>query len=146
MKICGFCKTPRPDEDYHRSSKALDGLHTICKICRRKYTANASVAIRASVVERLGGRCSSPTCRWSNEDGSLGCADIRALQIDHIFGKGYHEYKRDTSTSVYYRALSEISTDELLKKYQILCACCNWIKRFTDKEVKRISDISKESS
>lgn len=57
-----------------------------------------------------------------------GFSDIRALQIDHINGGGCKELKKLTSPGVY-RKVIKYATG-----YQLLCANCNWIKRFENHE------------
>ena len=66
-----------------------------------------------------------------------GFEDSRALQIDHINGGGYTERKQyNKSPSKYYKnILNSIINKE--NKYQLLCANCNWIKRFKNNEIKR---------
>ena len=66
-----------------------------------------------------------------------GFNDSRALQIDHLLGHGKKERTGLTSydkyvKNIYLLALS--SPKELNEKYQILCANCNWIKRFENRE------------
>lgn len=78
-------------------------------------------------LERLGDRCSSPECSWINPDGTRGCVDRRCIQIDHIAGNGSKEVKAHAG---YYRKVFEDTTGA----YQLLCANCNWIKRFVNKE------------
>jgi hypothetical protein len=77
-------------------------------------------ALKAAIFAKLG-----ETCRH------CGFADKRALQIDHVRGRGKAEYKRFTDILFLKRVLND-TTDA----YQILCANCNWIKRHTNNEVK----------
>lgn len=44
--------------------------------------------LRLENIETLGGRCANPDCRWHNDDGTIGCNDVRALQFDHKDGGG----------------------------------------------------------
>lgn len=88
--------------------------------------------LRASVLALLGDKCSNSECRWLNTDGTLGCTDARALQIDHIKGGGSKENRSLGSYSMCRKILAmEHPEDE----YQLLCANCNWIKRSLNKEV-----------
>jgi hypothetical protein len=66
-----------------------------------------------------------------------GFTDIRALQIDHINGGGHIERKEyPTNPKKYYsNILTSIKNKE--GKYQLLCANCNWIKRFENNEVRK---------
>ena len=58
-------------------------------------------------------------------------SDPRALQVDHKNGK--RSKKRPLSWA-YFRNLSQLPIDELKNSYQLLCANCNWIKRYEHKE------------
>ena len=62
-----------------------------------------------------------------------GFSDKRALQIDHVNGNGMQDRK-----SGYYKFYQDViaSLERGEKKYQILCANCNWIKRRELKEEK----------
>jgi len=66
-----------------------------------------------------------------------GFSDGRALQIDHINGGGYQERKGyQTNPKAYYRNILQSIKDNK-NKYQLLCANCNWIKRFENNEIRR---------
>jgi hypothetical protein len=81
--------------------------------------------IRASVVEALGGVCDR-----------CGFSDKRALQIDHINAGGSKERKeRKYKGSFHSHVLKSFLNKE--KKYQLLCANCNWIKRFENNEMNK---------
>lgn len=73
---------------------------------------------RLEVIKKLGEKC----CK-------CGFNDKRALQIDHINGGGIKERKRKDYYSIY----TEIMTTNQ-KKYQLLCANCNWIKKYENNE------------
>ena len=62
-----------------------------------------------------------------------GFDDIRALQIDHMYGGGrQHRIQlRQAGTTNFYQWLWKQDYPE---GYQVLCANCNWIKRFENKE------------
>ncbi|MFZ2151786.1 MAG: hypothetical protein WAV09_01615 [Minisyncoccia bacterium] len=80
--------------------------------------------MRDSVVTALGSKC--VRCSFS---------DKRALQIDHINGGGSNERKtRGFSHSFHKHVLVSFINNE--KKYQLLCANCNWIKRYENNEAK----------
>lgn len=66
-----------------------------------------------------------------NQCARCGFDDTRALQLDHVNGGGVKELRATGNKKYYYRkALRELKSGN--KKYQILCANCNWIKRFED--------------
>lgn len=77
---------------------------------------------RKAVIEMLGGKCLK-----------CGFSDFRALQIDHINGNGLKDKK--SITRMYWTHIME-SFLKKENKYQLLCANCNWIKRFENNEVR----------
>ena len=75
--------------------------------------------IRIGVINFLGGKCA--TC---------GFLDWRGLQIDHINAGGRKERKKlRLNTIQYYQYVMKNP-----KGYQILCANCNQIKRYENRE------------
>lgn len=75
---------------------------------------------------------------------NCGFADKRALQIDHVNGRGAddREYARLLGTSFIQYLLNELKKEENKIKYQILCANCNWIKRCENGEVRKRGKLS----
>lgn len=63
-------------------------------------------------------------------------ADWRALQIDHIHGGGKHDMRtQSTNTNVWtLRRWLRRHQKEARSRYQVLCANCNWIKRYENGE------------
>lgn len=80
---------------------------------------------RKEIIDALGGKCKR-----------CGFDDIRALQIDHINGGGYQEMKNIHSRERLRIVVKSIKDNE--NKYQVLCANCNWIKRYEDKKKKEL--------
>jgi hypothetical protein len=79
---------------------------------------------RAKVLKLLGRRCAY-----------CGFSDPRALQIDHILGGGAKERRalnlgKWGGGSGLWRLILKMSKEDRALKYQILCANCNWIKRY----------------
>lgn len=97
-------------------------LQNAAKILRRQ--ANQRYEIRQKILEKLGGSCAR-----------CGFSDWRALQIDHVNCDGYAQRKKYHYTAEYALILS-LPKEELDKKYQLLCANCNWIKRFEHDKTK----------
>jgi hypothetical protein len=135
----------------NRSNK--NGLHTLCKECRRKKDKlrdrrrevtglppqseavrnrkrKYRQELRKNVLLFLGGRCNSPECTSVNLDGTRGCVDERCLQIDHVNGDGGKDRKVQNHVSAFYLRVMKDTTGS----YQLLCANCNWIKRYVNKE------------
>lgn len=86
---------------------------------RKKYPE-----LRNAVFDKLGWKCSS--CGYD--------ADKRALQIDHKDGNG----RRERRQIGWYKYYNKILNDSF--NYQILCANCNYIKRYTNSEVYLVDD------
>lgn len=87
------------------------------KITRKAYR----LRLRMAAIDILGGKCVR-----------CGFSDNRALQIDHINGGGIKDV-RNNIISHYLRVVKSITANE--KKYQLLCANCNWIKRVENNEI-----------
>ena len=76
---------------------------------------------RIELLNFLGGKCVK-----------CGFSDWRTLQIDHINGGGTRENKE--SGNNLYQHYTRIKKNP--EKYQLLCANCNWIKKYENNEVK----------
>ena len=81
---------------------------------------------RLEIIEFLGKKCVM-----------CGYEDWRALQVDHINGGGNQDRKNIAHSQ------SALNTDvrKNPKKYQLLCANCNWIKRYDNKELYKKENI-----
>lgn len=99
-----------------RSKQRLPHLKTLMKSYNQK--------LRFSVLELMGNKC--VTCGFN---------DWRALQIDHINGGG----SKVRDGQGLYRNLLQLETPELNNKYQLLCANCNFIKRYSNNELNQYS-------
>jgi len=83
--------------------------------------------IRQSLINMLGGECIQ-----------CGFRDYRALQIDHIGGGGSSGKRRKLGGYHYTEYKKYTENPELAnKEIQVLCANCNYIKRYTHKEVSK---------
>lgn len=86
--------------------------------------------LKMEIIELLGSKCSNPNCLVIG-----GCKDIRCLQIDHInrCSPEHTKFRRTSGAEYYLRViLRELKAGS--KDYQLLCANCNWIKRFENGE------------
>jgi len=101
---CVDCYKTRPKRSYN---KAIDNPRA------KRYYHN----LRSRLLRKLGGMCVA-----CGED------DFRVLQVDHIKGNGNKEFDSLTVAGVYRKAL------KYSKPYQLLCANCNWIKKFNKRE------------
>lgn len=86
-----------------------------------QYVKDYRIRIRKTVIEMYGGKCVR-----------CGESDYRCLQLDHIHGGGIKELRSYGGTiSVYLKALKHP------EKYQLLCANCNWKKRYENDECSK---------
>lgn len=88
-----------------------------------------SKRVRGIVLGLLGNKCYR-----------CGFSDVRALQIDHVNGGGAKELKTLGGVGYWNNVIKSVINEE--GRYQLLCANCNWIKRYENNEVrkKRIYD------
>jgi hypothetical protein len=75
-----------------------------------------SVHFRKRVLTKLGGKCVR-----------CGFSDWRALQVDHVNRHG-------NGLTFYETYLDILENGDCDGEYQCLCANCNWIKRYENKE------------
>jgi len=95
-----------------------------------RYSRKEYPRLRDAVVAKLGGKCQK--CGYDS--------DRRALQIDHIDGNGRRERKTIGWRKFYGKILDD-STN-----YQLLCANCNYIKRYDNEEVYIVDERLKENT
>lgn len=97
------------------------------KIDQKYYSRNRLRNLRKLLIEVLGGECIE-----------CGFKDPRALQVDHINGNGAEE-RRMSGGNLTRKIIRSVMGNE--NKYQLLCANCNWIKRFEKNEIKKSRDL-----
>lgn len=90
---------------------------------RKRYQRQYHRDVVKLLKKRLGDKCAH-----------CGNTDHRVLQIDHKNGDGAKERRKTGRGYSYYKYLTNLSDEELLANYQLLCANCNWIKRYEEKE------------
>ena len=83
---------------------------------KKEYNKEWRYKKRIELLGFLGGKCIK-----------CGFSDWRALQIDHINGNGAKDKIRN-----YTKDYNRIKENP--EKYQLLCANCNWIKRYENHE------------
>lgn len=77
--------------------------------------------LRKEAIKVLGNKCNH-----------CGFRDKRALQIDHVYGNGFQE-RREYGPRALEIIFGKILAGDVWS-YQVLCANCNWIKRFENNE------------
>ena len=85
---------------------------------QKKHWNNIKIRTMTAIGELLCSKC--------------GYDDIRALHIDHLNGNGTQHRKSFTSNKKF-MAYVEMNP----KEFQILCANCNYIKRYENKEFRK---------
>lgn len=78
---------------------------------------------RTTIINALGGKCVH-----------CGNSDYRVLQVDHINGGGVKEIKEKGQYKYRTDIIKMIEDGTVHTKYQLLCANCNWIKRYENNE------------
>lgn len=95
----------------------LDGLNSECSLCQRKEYFDFKHSLYVLISnDRI-------KCVMCGED------DERCLQIDHVKGKGGLERKSLGGCRGVYKQIKDHPED-----YQILCANCNWKKKYDNNE------------
>lgn len=111
------------ERDYRTRFKEKHGM------CINTYDAHR---FREEIIRLLGGKCSNSKCQVLR-----GLVNPLCLQIDHVGGGGNKERKQYHTAESYYRhVLTEIKNGS--KAYKLLCANCNWIKRYENNEVRSV--------
>lgn len=88
----------------------------------RNQARKRRILAKLEIFKFLGWKCSN--CK---------IIDWRILQIDHIHGKG-KIFRKSTGPNYYEKILKDLKNGS--KNYQLLCANCNWIKRWEKGEIK----------
>lgn len=88
--------------------------------------------VNASNRELIKAARSLVLAKYDHKCSRCGFSDERALQVDHVVGDGAEEKKSRHSIgeAAYYKKVF----DDVVGKYQLLCANCNWIKRVENEE------------
>lgn len=92
--------------------------------CQREHR----YAVRKEILTLIGGALRCQSCGFD--------ADWRCLQIDHIFGNGKHDTRTNAALTNLWalRNWVQVYPDAARSIYQVLCANCNWIKRYENGE------------
>jgi len=108
-------------EKHIASSKAWKHRNAELYYARR---SKLRQVVRDAIHTKLGDKCIR-----------CGFADKRALQIDHIHGGGCQEARTRGDWAVHYARVLEWPDGKLFATYQLLCANCNRIKMYENKEI-----------
>lgn len=116
-------KAKQCQKRYHSKPEVKERIkNNQSKEKRRLYRRDYERRIRQRLINLLGGKCKK-----------CGFSDKRALQVDHINAGGSQERKQRNYVGNFHNHVrNSILNNE--NKYQLLCANCNWIKRFENNE------------
>lgn len=121
---------PDKYEAHKKTVREYSKTHPKSKEKNSKNVSSCRQKIRTEILNRLGHKCANPF-NFPHPDW---CNDEHCLQIDHINGGGMQEMRKFKSDYSYMRfILNQIKAGS--KDYQLLCANCNWIKRFINNEL-----------
>jgi len=137
-KACSSCKVTKPFSEFYIRKASSDGLNARCKSCQ--LAANAAIEkdpekikgykdtyrkkVKAKVQALLGNKCNH--CGYNE--------DPRALQVDHIKANhGISQNSNKRSGRGLYVAI--LNGEFPLEDFQLLCARCNWVKRYENNEI-----------
>jgi hypothetical protein len=146
MKICRICNVAKKEDEFrkYRNQCRACGNEAGRKWKKEWYENNKKESYLRSVKYKVEHRqrVRELACLSNNKkrlaiiaflgDSCVKCgfSDWRALQIDHVNGGGVKEYKEiKRCTSIFYKRIKSHK-----EKYQLLCANCNWIKRYENNE------------
>ena len=106
---------------YHEKNKEKRKEHKRSyRLKNKELIRKRNQELRLELLEAVGGL----VCK------KCGFDDWRALQVDHVSGNGAEE--RKTQSQNYLAMIKQVR--EVPKKYQVLCANCNWIKKYENNE------------
>jgi hypothetical protein len=126
-RVCNSCK--KKDQQRREVEEAIKKAERRERRERRKKELRDNVSpkrskitsknARVKAIEALGGKCVR-----------CGFSDIRALQIDHKKNNGCYERKELNQDRLYKRVYELAISGKADTEYQVLCANCNWTKRY----------------
>jgi endonuclease V-like protein UPF0215 family len=116
----------RPEIAEHLRAYNLKRYHDSLEYRKRclQLAKERRAAKRREIIALFGGSCKK-----------CGFSDTRALQVDHITGGGRKEFRNNPKLAKAGAYLAHIRKNQ--KAYQLLCANCNWIKRYENNEIPR---------
>lgn len=121
-----------PYKDKARQKEAVKEWRKKNRDSYRNYTnkwiRDQTRILREEIYELLGNKCNNPKCPIP-----INKMDKRGLQIDHVYSNGKEDRKRGYSYTYLRKIRDQIK--EGSKDYQLLCAYCNWLKRWEAKEI-----------
>ncbi len=130
-------KSIKKSTAYKKNRYQTDAVYRKKEIDRKKGWYRKNLSLNREKANNIWAAKRNTVLECVSKGNGVKCvrcnfSDPRALQIDHIYGGGRKEIKKFKDNKKY---LEHIKTN--LENYQILCANCNWIKRYENKETKK---------
>ncbi len=90
MKTCYRCRESKPREEFNRSVKSRDGLHSYCRSCQKQHYrdnyARHLANVRRTSEARIAKQREVILAALSGGCVDCGNRDIRVLEFDHVSG------------------------------------------------------------
>jgi hypothetical protein len=130
MKVCFRCKVLKSNDEFNRSPKNRDGLHSYCRECQKAHYRDNYERHLANVRKTSLARIAKmrEVVFDAMKSGCVDCGnvDIRVLEFDHVRGIK----KRSISDLVRRGAGIDALRDELAK-CEVRCRNCHAIATFS---------------
>jgi hypothetical protein len=125
MKYCGICKAEKPKSEFHKRSKAKDGLQSQCKNCntvwvRARYMANKKYYDDRNKLNIQRNITFVKEYLLSHPCVDCGEKDIIVLDFDHIKDK-----KIKAISSMCYATYGLETIVKEIAKCEVRCANCH---------------------
>lgn len=124
-KRCSGCKEVKDLIEFSTNAARFDGLANYCRPCRHEQQREIREKQRRGLIDQFGGKCVR-----------CGFTDWRALQFDHVNNDGAVDRRAGGHNQ---RVLKKLLTENP-GRFQLLCANCNNIKRYEERECPGRSD------
>jgi hypothetical protein len=120
-------RADNPDRWKKSATKARKKWKANNRDAHREAQRQHRYAVRHEILDMLGGGMCAH-CGY--------CHDWRALQVDHRHGGGNKDPRtKGGNTNLWaFRNWVRANLEEARRIYQVLCANCNWIKRYENGE------------
>lgn len=136
MKRCPRCGEVKPLSEFPRNPGRRDGVHSICKTCRRIYEHERYERLHGKTIEYRPQRSERGRGAWlrSLKEGRA-CTDCgrayppQVMQWDHKPG---YEKVGDISEAFWGRSRDEVLAE--IAKCDLVCTNCHIIRTFTRSE------------
>lgn len=122
-KTCKKCNTKQPLDNFHKATKSADGLHWICKGCRKIIDRNHYITNpnKKKLIRDRATRLRSELATYKQKTGCAFCPETDHVALD------FHHINRKTKLFNLANCAnrSEKLIWEEVKKCKVVCANCH---------------------